>query len=163
VTESNAIDGTFFETSVKGVYQPFVRVAVVTQEGVSREFDALIDTGAAINLVQMDFAVRLLRKSEGEITKAEWIPLAALKNDDPKASGNEIKGWKWNVTLRLRGTSQSTNALLLKDALIYATNGALPNKGLIIGQQDGLQGRSFVHLNYPNRRRERMWKLRPSF
>lgn len=138
-----------------GIYKPFVRLQIVTSKVVSDEVDALLDTGAGINLVSMGAAEELMEMKASE-----------LRHKKPREIGRvdreKTMGWAWEVTLRLRGTT-GEQQIDWERSVIYVTDAFVPHGGILIGQDSGLQGRAFIHLNYPNRSQRREWEIRPGF
>ncbi len=144
--------GCFRATPVNGVsaYMPYVRVAVTHNGTKSFEVDALLDTGASINLISMDSAKVLMNMSPEEIRKGKQLPISGVGGANSTAYG-------WQVDLQLRATTKSSDTVVWERVWLYVSENRVPIAQILIGQLHGLDSRVFVHLN---RSQNRYWLLR---
>lgn len=123
-----------------------VAVASIIYGGAeSQPVGALLDTGSAINIVDMDFAEVCLGKTKAEIKKGPSLSLGGM-------GGAKQWGFGWKVNVRLKATPTSTESLILRDAWIYACELKVPGFVVLIGQHSGLEERWFRHHNHPTNR-----------
>ena len=144
--------GYFRPTPVNGssAYMPYVRAAV-THNGIrSIEVDALLDTGASINLISMDSATALMNMSPDEIRKGRRLPVSGVGGANSTAYG-------WQVDLQLRATSKSSDTVTWEGVWLYVSENRVPFAHILIGQLHGFESKVFVHLNRPP---NRYWLLR---
>lgn len=130
-------------------FMPFVRVCVANGERASHEVDGLLDSGSAVNLISLSSSKALLGMSQDEVRKGRQLSVRGLGGAPSVAYG-------WQVDLRLRATTISTDYFQWKGVWIYACEAALPNSEILIGQRSGLEEKVFVHLN---RAQKRYWQI----
>lgn len=130
-------------------FMPFVRVSVINGERASHEVDGLLDSGAAANLISLSSSKALLGMSQEEVCKGRQLSIVGL-------GGAQSIAYGWQVDLRLRATTGSTDYFLWRGVWVYACQAALPNSEILIGQRWGLEEKVFVHLN---RAQKRYWQV----
>lgn len=145
------IKGLFRQVALDGdsTFMPFVRASIIVGANSSLEVDGLIDSGSSLNLISISSSKTLFGKSQDEVRKGRKIPVAGL-------GGAASFAYGWQVNLRLRATTNSTEYFLWPDVWIYACEALLPIGQILIGQSKGLEEKVFVHLN---RQRKRYWLI----
>ena len=143
---SSVIRGRFRHSNRK----PVVRVAVAVQGHQSLFVDAILDTGAEMNIIEMSSAATMMGMTPSQIQQGRHINLGGLGNSAQPA-------WGWQVDLHLCPDSLSQVNMVLPSAWIYVTARTVANYPVLIGQFDGLQEKIFKHHN---RSQNRFWELR---
>lgn len=129
----------------RSAHFPFVRAVLVHNGRQSIEIDALLDTGAACNLIPLSSATVLLNMSAEEIRKGVELPISGV-------GGQKLTAYGWQVDLHLRATSRSDELTLWANVWVYVLEGNLPLAQMLIGQSDGFEDKPFVHLNTTSKR-----------
>lgn len=145
------IKGHFRSSRFDGIvaHVPYARVRVINDGAESVEVDALIDTGASINLVSMALAVSLLKKSPEDIRSGKRIRINCV-------GGQSDAAYQCFTDLRIRPSSTSVDYLDLPNVELYVSERQLPAP-FLFGQVAGLESLLLIHIN---RGPQRYWNLK---
>jgi len=131
-------------------HMPVVRASVILSGVNSTEVDGLLDTGASVNLISMSSSKTLLRMSPEDARKGRPLELSGLGTAPNLSYG-------FQVNLRLRSTTNSTEYFLMPNVWLYVCEANLPGYEILIGQSHGFEEKIFVHLN---REQKRYWQIK---
>lgn len=132
------------------IHFPIARVNLHYQGIRSRQIDALVDSGAGVNLIP-ESSIKFLFGDDisSQIRGGPNLTLSGL-------GGKRVRASRLELDLELQSTSIPRNATWWRNSVVYITPDPIPIAHMLIGQWSGLQERRFVHLN---RSQNRYWIL----
>jgi hypothetical protein len=132
-------------------FMPFVRASLKNGNHNSVEMDALIDTGACVNLISIRSVKTALGITPDDARQGRKLSISPVGKNELFAYGFQV-----DITLRA-STNNSSKQFILSNSSIYVVDAELPTSWqMLIGQFHGFEERTLLHLN---RQKKRFWQI----